>query len=631
MTIKKASATAMAILFCGAAAFSAACKNNDTDHGETPAPGVEEEIKDTNIVLAQGGASTYKIVVPDGAADVISTGANEIAAYLALSTGANVPVVEEDTLPTHSDGDYVISVGDTEMKKASGIETRKEELTRDGYKIVRKENTVYIAGATNRASAYGCMEFLEKQIGYEVYTAKEIDYRVCDTLYLKDFALTDIPSFETRNSDGMASLDQDTSFRLRLGLMFGNGTKRYDNERSKDYIPNGDHNTDLIVSVDKNPDYAKYVSNSSTQICFTQGNGLVEAFVTELIKYIEAMPDAYLVNISQEDGKNFCTCDTCQTETRLYGCSGMWVRFLNKVIAGIEDWKKDNCPERELEYTTYIYGDTLAPPVDVQEDGSYKIKDESCKPHEKLNLRITQNSCPHHAIDDPDCTVNLAKMNNIRGWAAVADKFHIWDYNAIYSCYLPFFNDINRIKRNKEVYVDMGVTDYFAEYNSGGSFTQFGYLRMYLHAKLMWNVNEDVETLTDNFFGHYYKDAAPEMRAIYNLYRAHDAVNDFTDNLVDAKRFPRRLVEQTEYYFDLAEEKCAKISDTLLREKILGRVTEERACTNFLKLYLYDAYGYDPDDYNTLFEVFSKQMTEMNMPRFSEGKTMEAWLVEAKQ
>ena len=614
-------------VLCCAIFFSVGCagdKNNETETNET-------SIKDTNIILAQNGSSRYKIVIPEDAAEVVSTGANEIATYIKLSTGAEIPVVKDSTIDDHSDSDCIISIGETWMKQNSGISATRSEVKRDGYKIKRKDNTVYIVGATERASAYGCMEFLEQQIGYEVYTAKEIDYLTYDTLYLKDFSLIDIPSFETRNSDGIAQADQDTSFRLRLGLMFGYGTKKYANTRSQDYIPNGDHNTDVIISADKNPDYAKYAGSGATQICFTQGNGIEEAYISELIKYIQEMPDAYLVNISQEDGKNFCTCDKCQEEMRLYGCSGLWIRFLNKIINGIEEWKANNCPERDLEYTTFIYGDTLPPPVDLQADGTYKIKDESCYPHEKLNLRITQNSCPHHALDDPDCSVNPAKMNYIEGWRAIANKFHIWDYSAKYTCFLPFFNDINRIKRNKEIYAEMGVTDYFTEFNSGGSFTQFGYLRLYLHANLMWDVNQDIEELTDKFFEHYYKDVAPEMRAIYNLYRTHDAVNDFTDALIDLKRFPRSLVEQTEYYFDLAEEKCSRIGDIALREKLQNRIMQERACTNFLKLYLYDGYGYDSDEYNTLYTLFVDQMTSMNMPRFSESTSMESWLESAKR
>lgn len=623
--------TVVSAVLCGALLLSVGCTSGENSGQDSSNETTESSIKDTNIVLAQNGTSRYKIVIPDDAAEVIFTGANEIVNYIKLSTGAELPVVKDGTVANHSDADYIISVGETWMKKQSGVNATRAEVTLDGYKIVRKENTVYIVGATERASAYGCMEFLEKQIGYEVYTAKEIDYQTYDTLYVKDFALTDIPTFETRNSDGLAQVDQDTSFRLRMGLMFGDPNSKYANDPSKVYIPNGGHNTDQIISVNKNPEYAKYISGGATQICFTQGNGLEEAFVTELINYIQANPDGYLVNVSQEDGKNFCTCDKCQEEVRLYACSGMWIRFLNKVITGVEEWREANCPERDLEYTTYIYGDTLAPPVDLQADGTYKIKDESCYPHEKLNLRITQNSCPQHAIDDPNCSVNPAKMNYIEGWKAIASKFHIWEYAAQYSCYLPFFNDINKIKRNKEIYAEMGVTDYFLEYNSGGSFTQFGYVRLYLHAQLMWDVNQDIETLTDKFFEHYYKDVAPEMRAIYNLYRTHDAVNDFTVAEVNIQRFPRSLIEQTEYYFNLAEEKCSRISNIVLREKLENRIMQERACTNFLKLYLYDGYGYDPEEYNGLYNLFVDQMTAMNMPKFSEHSSMETWLEEVKQ
>lgn len=627
----------LSVFLCSTLLFSAfACGKKPEESGGNEGNGgaFSTEIKDTSILLASNGVSPYKIVIANDAAPVIETGANEIATYLRLSTGATIAVTSDEAQSGLTNGDYVISVGDTYMSRAANVSVSAAEVTRDGYAIKRMENAVYIVGASDKATAYGCLEFLEKQIGYETYTAKEIAYDTHDTLYLKDFDLVDIPSFESRNMDGMAQLDQETSFRLRVGLMFGGGSDRFDNDNKKYYIPDADHNTDTIISPDKNPEYAKFISGGSTQICFTQGNGLEEAYITELIKSIQENEDGYLVNVSQEDGKNFCQCGSCQAEIRLYGISGLWIRFLNKIITGIEAWRTENCPERYLEYTTYAYGDSLAPPVDVLPDGSYRVKDDSCIPHEKLNIRVTMASCSVHALDDEDCPENATKWITMQGWRAVTDKFHIWDYAAVYNNYLPFYDDIGSLKRNKQIYAEMGVTDLFTEYNSGGSFTQFGYLRMYLHAKTMWNVNEDIDALTDNFFKHYYKDVATEMRAVYDLLRTHNAVWKFDVSPTTrwtVSHFPRRLIEQIETYLNKADEKIDAIDDLQKAETLRERVDEERACINFLKLYFYDAYAYAQEDFSALYTVFEQQMLQMNMPSYSERESMESWLESIKK
>lgn len=619
---KRIFSMALSLTLCASTLFAAGCKEDETaENGAIP---------DTNIVLAQGGETQYKIVLPEEYALVLMTGANEIATYIQLSTGATMPVVT-DAQVTGGTEEYYISVGETKMLQEEGITATRAELTTDGYKIIRKDNTVFILGASDRATAFGCFEFLEQEIGYEVYTATEVDYQTYDTLYLKDFNLTDIPVIESRKMDGLAQNDQETSFRLRLGLMFGGGLDKFGGSRSVDYIPDADHNTNTVIAVSKNPDYAKFHGGGATQICFSQGEELENAYVTELIKSIQENPKGIYVNLSQEDGKNFCQCDLCKDEARLYGYSGHWIRFLNKLIEKIEAWREENCPDRYWEYTSYFYGDTLAPPVDVQADGSFKIKDDSCYPHEKLNVRITGNCCPLHALDDPDCPSNTKRYLQYQGWMSITDNFHIWDYAANYQCYLPFYNDINKISQTRRLYKEMGVTDLFTEFNSGGTSTQFGYLRLYLYGKTMWNPDEDVEQLINNFFTHYYKDASQEMLDLFNLFRTHDAVLGTHEARASLDRFPRRIIEQAEAYLNKADKKVAAMSDLTQKEKVQTRIEEERMCVNFLKLYFYDSYAYDADDYGTLYSAFEKQLEQFNTPRYSEHTSMTSWMETMKR
>lgn len=623
MKMKKWLAGGVSFLLTGSVFLSAACA------AKTPEKQTEEGVKKTSIALAENGESRYKIVIPENCAMVIRTGANEIAAYLNKATGAEIPVVAESETGELNNDDYVISVGETTLKEKNGITVTDDEVTFDGYKIVRKENVVFIAGPTDRATVFGCFEFLKKEIGYEVYTADEIDYETYDTLYLKDFDLADAPSFESRHIDGLASLDEETGFRLRLNQMFAYGSEKFGYSKRGNYIPDADHNTNTIISKEK---YPQYFTGGSTQICFTQ-KGIADAYITELIEDIQNNPKGYIVNVSQEDGKNFCQCDTCKDETASYGVSGLWIRFLNKIIDGIETWKAENCPERRLDYTSYFYGDTFNAPVDVLADGSFRVKDESCIPHKKLSVRLTQANCALHSVDDPDCASNARQWLQYKAWRSICSNFAIWDYAANYRNYLPFYNDINSIKRNKEIYREMNVRDLNTEFNSGSTLTQFGYLRLFLHAKVMWNVDEDVEQLTNGFFKHYYKDVAPEMRAIYDMYRTHFAVLDsnhkFTVNDLmeyNTTVFPKNVIERAQELIDQAIEKCDKIENIALSEKLKKRVYDERACVWFLKLYLFDEYGYDSEEYTPLFKAFEQEMVQLGMPRYAEHTSMESWL-----
>jgi hypothetical protein len=49
--------------------------------------------------------------------------------------------------------------------------------------------------------------------------------------------------------------------------------------------------------------------------------------------------------------------------------------------------------------------------------------------------------------------------------------------------------------------------------------TDWAPLKNYLEMQLMWDVDADVESLTDNFFENYFKQAAGPMRALFEEYR----------------------------------------------------------------------------------------------------------------
>jgi hypothetical protein len=53
--------------------------------------------------------------------------------------------------------------------------------------------------------------------------------------------------------------------------------------------------------------------------------------------------------------------------------------------------------------------------------------------------------------------------------------------------------------------------------------TSFGDLKAYLHAKLMWNCNLDVNTLINNFFDDVYKEAGDTMKSVFEAWRAKSA------------------------------------------------------------------------------------------------------------
>lgn len=618
--------------------FSVACRtsggSNSTESNSSSSVGSsditlvekDDRLKDSNVVLCSNGASEYKVVVSDTASVSENWAANELVTYIERATGAKLAIEKESAIENTSTQEKLISVGRTAMFASTEISVTQEELTTDGYKIIKKDNTVYICGPTDWGTSFGVLEFLRQQIGYEVYTADEIYYEKTDVLKLKDFGTyVDVPAFEGRMMDGIANYDFNTAYRLRTVSVYGSGEDRYGGNKKSNWIPGPDHTIQMILPESEYKSFYR----SELQLCYSD-TAVVEAIIENLKELILANPKGYIVNIGQEDGKDFCTCETCKGEIVKYGVSGYFVRFMNKVIGELEEWKKEACPDRYIIYCTFAYGGTLSPPVVEDENGEYKEVDASCVPHEKLYIKIAANACPVHTLDDPDCEYNSRIVKYFYGWSAICPRLMVWDYAAYYQCYLPFYNDIDHIQSSYELYKRLGVVDVFTEMNSGGSITMFGWLRMYLRGKCLWNPDQNVEQLIDNFFENYYKDVAPIMRRVFDLYRSYQRALDARKGLhsmaMSTELWPRNIVDQAAILINEALEYCDNMEDQSIAGKLRLRVEEELVCLQLIQVLFYQDYGYDMSNYDTFISMFEQKTIDMNISKYREHESMADFL-----
>ena len=120
----------------------------------------EINVTEGTLDFVTNGTSEYKIVVPavKNFAE-ITTAADELVNFIAQSTGVVLPVVNDDTFQ-YSASSKIISVGDTLALEASGIEVDKDYFTRSGYRIVTKDNSVFLIGGGDFGTLYSAYEFL---------------------------------------------------------------------------------------------------------------------------------------------------------------------------------------------------------------------------------------------------------------------------------------------------------------------------------------------------------------------------------------------------------------------------------------------------------------------------------------
>lgn len=624
-----------------------ACKSDTGPSEDTSNQTSTSSFEDTDIVLCENGQSPYTIIVADDASVCESYAASELQLYLNKATSAKLNIVSERDALNISE--KCISIGRTKRLEESGISVTETEVTRDGYKIYRDATNVYICGGKDTGTAFGVYEFLKHEIGFEAYANDEIYYATRPTLYLKDFKLVDIPDFTTRTMDGLMWEDKDTAFKYRF-LLETETSARYGYAASKDWLPGPHHTIKMIMPEEVYNNPAKpetyhpewYLANNESadgaiycQTCYTD-QLFIETFTENMIKAVEENPEARIVNIAQQDGRTWCPCATCQKEISLYRHSGYFIRFANKVVSAIEAWRLENYPSRYIEYAIFAYAATVAPPMDDDK----QLLDESCKPHPLLNVRFAfSGACYYHTLDDENCSINLGLMEQIKQWSTICENFFIWNYNAFYSQYLIPFPNFDSIQQTLQVYKQYGFNNHiFAQYCSGNSIASFGYLRAWLYSKLTWDVNADYELLIDEFFEHYYKAVAPEMRAVFELYRTYNKTRDDTSNhnwhaqigesetITNINRWPKNVVEKVDGYLSVALEKCKGLSSANERETLERRIREERFSILYLKLINYLDYGYDSTKYDAFVKEFIAEAEALGVKRVHEHLTMEKFL-----
>lgn len=618
---------------------SAAC-NNGTGSGEIV-------IEDTSIVLAENGVTEYSAVIPAAATEAERYAAETLASYFLQATGATLPV-KTDAGMSFDKNAKIISVGRTAILEGSGLTLSESELTCDGFRIERYDNAVVLCGVEDSGTIYAVQDFLKYQFGYEAYAGDEVYIGQTAEAKLKDFHYSEAPDFEGRDMDGLLLYNREAATMLRI-RSWNNSTAAYAYGASRDWIGGHCESFRTIISpeVYNDPDlpdtyHPEWFANSARQICLTNTD-LIAEFIKNTIALVEENPYGMYVNIAEEDMAGMCQCSACKNEINTYGMSGYIVRFCNQIVSAVEEWREENCPERELKYVTFAYSSgSIHPPVRTNAQGEYEAIDSSVIPHEKLYIRLTPIMyCYSHAFEDENCQINAAFRADIRGWQALTDHFMVYDYAANYNHYFMFFNDYDSLVPNLRMYKEIGVVNILRQNATGSSVRMFGDLYNYLVGKLMWNTELDMQELIDDFMEHYYKSGAQYMKECLSLIRTYLKEYDVQNNyglhfqlydsyqpaLSTATVWPKRILEQALELVEKASATYDSIENANEREIMKNRVLKESFCLRYLVIKNYSSYyNINSSAYEEEIAQFRADMETLQAYSYAEGQDTVAWI-----
>lgn len=439
------------------------------------APQVENE-----IVLAENQLTRYRIVLPSAPSVNEQKAADVLQRYLLEISGAALPVLSADQDTSR----YEILLGQNDRLDELGVKTDLNALGEDGFTIKTDSLRLIIAGGDDKGTLYGVYSFLEKYLGCRMYSpqVKIIPKRARIALGRIDD--TQIPVIAFR----------DTHYRVTWHGEYTDWHKLdHDEHGNRTDWGMWVHTFNSLVPpeiyFEEHPEYFSMVKGKRipTQLCLTNPN-VLQITIQNLRKKIAQNPEAKYWSVSQNDNRDFCTCDRCKAiDDREGSPSGSIINFVNQVA--------DQFPDKMISTLAYEYG-RRAPKTLV--------------PRDNVNIML----CSIEINRDKPITGDPTSADfarDVREWGKIAKDIIVWDYVIQFNHLISPFPNLHVLQPNIRFFADNGVSAMFEQGNRevGGEFAE---LRAYLISKLLWDPNENVDSLMNDFLAGYYGAAGKPIR-----------------------------------------------------------------------------------------------------------------------
>jgi len=547
--------------------------------------------------LSHGGQPQYVIVLASNASHSQQRGAHELQTYLSQITGGNFLVIQSDTV---APPDHAILVGYSKHTDNLGI-PRDNTLGPDGFVIKTAGPHIVIAGSPIRGTMYGCTALLE-QLGVRWFTASVTRIPHDPNLQIPaDLNIRETPAFEYREPYFAEAWDKDWAARNRV---IGNSPRLDASTGGKIAYADFCHSFDRLIPTDlykAHPEYFPLIDGKRkdgyVQRCLTNPDVLKLA-IEGVKKAFKDHPDCTITTVSQNDTREFCTCDNCtKLANQFGGQTGLYVWFVNQVAEGIE---KDY-PDRLVDTLAYMF--TEEPPTNI-------------KPRPNVSIRLCPIKCCQahpYETDTQQNTIDFVKR--LKGWAAITDTLYIWHYNTNFGHYLAPFPDFNEFPSSIRLYKKNGVKGVFFEGAyagvGGGSDAE---LRSYVMARLLWNPDQDENALVNDYLDGVFGPAAKQMRAYFDLMESTVKPPENHMRCYDAPKqeiFTPAFLKQAAELFDQAEK-------LHLNDQQKAYLKKERFGIRYLDLYFHPRVDKELD-------AFLADLRAMNINSVSEAQSVDAW------
>ena len=525
-----------------------ACRDEESEESSSSVGPINVN---TQTIIAKDGKSNYTIVIPTNATETEQYAGEVLSNYLKQMTGASIRVVREEKISDISTEMKLISVGETDLMAAAGLDYTSVDFNVDGFIQKTVDNTLFLCGGdSDRSDLYAVYDYLESCLGAKFFA---IDCEVIpthETVYLPNLNVVDVPTFAYRASVNNALEDPDFQGKARMMGYNLNYADKY-GESYGDYVWGSQHNIAATVIPYNtwrisHPEWYYTTSNGSVNFnpaCGINDEGKydntleVNPVDVAVNTYKNALlnTNCYYLNCSYADTGSEPPASTesglkYMERVKKYKASGVLIQFLNAVCEKLDEWIATGTDEqgnllfpngRAYSILNLEYIITRHAPIDAV-TGELLVEAHKNIAHwdAPIQLNTLYSICDSRQDDDA--------KNQVTSWAKVSDNHAIWDYFDHYQSYglyyMPFIQTVQETyqhyEQNGVSYVFMQAAGWEREPQAAQSA-----LKAYVASKLMWDpYRYNVMDLVEEFCVAYYGDYAEDVLTVMNMLEDNFAV-----------------------------------------------------------------------------------------------------------
>ena len=480
-----------------------------------------------SVALVADGVAAAALVLPDHPSPDEVLAARELQTHIERMSGARLEIV--DRAPP---GSVPVRIGASlDQNIADLVKVRSDDPA--AFIVECGEKGISVVGNSPEGTLFAAYQLLE-ELGVRWYLPGELGTVIPQTasVSLPVHRIFQAPSFSHRHLQNVGG-DAPWSRRQRLGGLHFPSSHGLRLDPSPDF----DTEPELFALVNgKRQDSQYCVSNPE----------IVRRAITRALQYFGENPDSPWLGMGPNDTGGYCECEQCRTldTGEIDPISGRAIRtdryvwLFNQILEAVHE----QFPGKKVAFYAY---DSLKFPPRSQPVSPYLVPAFAPITHDRI-----------HGLSNPLSPDRSAYRTVMEQWCAVVPEAFERGYYFNLACPGLPFSKIHAVRDETPVAHSLGVKGWRVE--TKPSWASNG-LTLYVAARLMWNVETDVDALLAELYEKLFGPAADPMgRYLDTVDASFRDTECFTgSSFCFPHVFPPERVAQCRHLLDAAADKAS--------------------------------------------------------------------------